>query len=132
MPIFGKLTPNLLVADVSRSLAFYVDVLGFTRAMTIPDAPPFVFGSVASGSVEVFFNEATNAVKEYPELADRPIGATGTMFIEVEGIDAFYAQLEGRVAFVHPLVTQWYGMKEFAIADPDGYLITFAERAEAA
>jgi hypothetical protein len=28
-----------------------------------------------------------------------------------------------------PLFTQWYGMKEFVIADPDGYVITFAERA---
>jgi hypothetical protein len=27
-----------------------------------------------------------------------------------------------------PIVTQWYGMREFAIADPDGYVITFAER----
>ena len=132
MPNFRKLTPNLLVADVSRSLAFYADVLGFTRAMTVPDAAPFVFGSVTSGFVEIFFNEATNAVKDYPELADRPIGASATMFIEVEGIDAFYAQLEVKVTVAHPLVTQWYGMKEFAIADPDGYLITFAERAEPA
>jgi len=28
-----------------------------------------------------------------------------------------------------PLVTQWYGMREFAIKDPDGFVITFAERA---
>lgn len=28
-----------------------------------------------------------------------------------------------------PLFTQWYGMKEFAIADLDGYVLTFAERA---
>jgi hypothetical protein len=27
-----------------------------------------------------------------------------------------------------PLVTQWYGLREFAIVDPDGYVITFAER----
>jgi hypothetical protein len=27
-----------------------------------------------------------------------------------------------------PLVTQFYGMREFAILDPDGYVITFAER----
>ena len=25
-----------------------------------------------------------------------------------------------------PLVTQFYGMREFAIEDPDGYVITFA------
>jgi hypothetical protein len=26
------------------------------------------------------------------------------------------------------IVTQFYGMREFAIEDPDGYVITFAER----
>jgi len=30
---------------------------------------------------------------------------------------------------VIPIATQFYGMREFAIADPDGYVITFAERA---
>jgi hypothetical protein len=29
-----------------------------------------------------------------------------------------------------PLETKWYGMTEFAFEDPDGYLITYAERAE--
>ena len=38
MPHFKKLTPNLLVANVERSLAFYVDTLGFERGMTVPDA----------------------------------------------------------------------------------------------
>jgi uncharacterized glyoxalase superfamily protein PhnB len=27
-----------------------------------------------------------------------------------------------------PLKTQFYGMREFAIGDPDGHLLTFAER----
>ena len=27
--VFTKLTPNLIVSDVARSLAFYRDVLGF-------------------------------------------------------------------------------------------------------
>jgi hypothetical protein len=27
-----------------------------------------------------------------------------------------------------PLITQWYGMTEFTVADPDGYIVTFAER----
>jgi catechol 2,3-dioxygenase-like lactoylglutathione lyase family enzyme len=130
MPTFRKLTPNLLVADVSRSLAFYTGTLGFAPGMHVPDAPPFVFASVTSGPIEIFLNDATTAVKEYPAFAGRPLGATGTMFIEVEGIETFYAGLEGTVTVTMPLVTQWYGMKEFAIADPDGYVITFAERAD--
>ena len=132
MPHFRKLTPNLLVADVSRSLAFYVDMLGFSRGMTVPDAAPFVFGSVTLDAVEIFFNEAGTAVKEYPSLAGRPIGASGTMFIEMDDVDAYHAALRGKVTIVMPLVTQWYGLKEFAIVDPDGYLITFAERVQQA
>jgi catechol 2,3-dioxygenase-like lactoylglutathione lyase family enzyme len=87
MPHFKKLTPNLLVANVERSLAFYTGTLGFERGMTVPDESPFVFASVTSGPIEIFFNDATAAVKEYPD-----------------------------------------GMREFAIEDPDGYVITFAER----
>src|SRR5207248_11373793 len=83
MPVFKKLTPNLLVANVERSLAFYVETLGFTRGMTVPDASPFVFASVVSGDLEIFFNDAASAEKEYPAFAGKPIGATATMFIEL-------------------------------------------------
>ena len=126
---FNKLTPNLIVDSVERSLAFYENVLGFTRGFTVPDASPFVFGSVVCGSIEIFFNEKTTAVKEYPSFAARPIGLTGTMFIEMKGVDAWHDALKSRqVKIVMPLVTQFYGMREFAFEDPDGYVITFAER----
>jgi catechol 2,3-dioxygenase-like lactoylglutathione lyase family enzyme len=124
---FTKLTPNLLVANVERSVTFYVDVLGFLPGQTVPEQPPFVFASVVNGSVEIFFNEKETAVKEYPVLGGKPIGATGTMFIQMErGIEALHEKLRLVVPIVMPFVTQWYGVKEFAIADPDGYLITFA------
>jgi lactoylglutathione lyase len=128
MPVFTKLTPNLLVASVERSLAFYVDTLGFAPGMTVPDQSPFAFASVASGPVEIFLNDAAGAVKEYPAFAGRPIGATGTLFIEVEGVNALHDRLNGTVKVVMPIVTKFYGMREFAIEDPDGYVITFAER----
>jgi catechol 2,3-dioxygenase-like lactoylglutathione lyase family enzyme len=128
---FNKLTPNLLVADVERSLAFYTDVLGFERGFTVPEQSPFVFGSVVSGTIEIFFNERETATKAYPAFAGKPLGITGTMFIELEGtgnLDRLHDRLKTAVPVVMPLVTQWYGVKEFAIADPDGYVITFAER----
>jgi uncharacterized glyoxalase superfamily protein PhnB len=56
------------------------------------------------------------------------------MFIELKGpgvIEPLHDRLKVAGAIVMPLVTQWYGMKEFAIADPDGYVITFAERVAA-
>ncbi len=128
MPAFKKLTPNLMVTSVERSLAFYIDVLGFARGMTVPDASPFVFASVTSGSVEVFLNDLEVARNEYPTLASQSVGLSGTLFIEVDGVDALHERLADRVTVVMPLITQWYGVREFAINDPDGYVITFAER----
>ena len=81
----SKLTPNLIVSSVERSLAFYTDVLGFARAMTVPDESPFVFASVTSGAVEIFFNDKSTVAKENPQFAGLAIGGGGnTMFIEVE------------------------------------------------
>jgi lactoylglutathione lyase len=128
MPHFKKLTPNLLVSNVDVSLTFYTTVLGFERGMTVPDQSPLVFAQVTSGPIEIFFNDAVGAVREYPVLGGKTIGASGTMFIEVEQIEVLYEALRPKVTIAMPLVTQVYGMKEFAIADPDGYLITFAER----
>ena len=126
---FKKLTPNLLVANVERSLAFYEGVLGFERGFTVPEQSPFAFASVTGGPVEIFFNDAAGAIKEYPGFGGKPIGATGTMYIEVEGVDALHDRLKPTVPIVMPLISQFYGMREFAIEDPDGYVITFAQRA---
>jgi lactoylglutathione lyase len=125
-----KLTPNLIVSNVERSVAFYRDILGFTVALTVPDASPLVFAALESGPIEIFLNAPEPAVAEYPAFKDRPLCDTLTLFIEVAGIRKVHDALKERVKIVMPLETKWYGMTEFAFEDPDGYLITFAERAE--
>ena len=121
------LTPNIVVADVSRSIAFYRDVLGFSLGETVPDAEPFVFAIVRSGDVQIFLNAPAPAVEEYQAFKGRPIGGTLTLFIDVDDIRGSYAQLKDLVHVVMPLEKKWYGPTEFAFLDPDGYIITFAE-----
>jgi uncharacterized glyoxalase superfamily protein PhnB len=123
-----KITPNLVVSSVERSLAFYRDVLGFTVTATVPDASPYVFAALRSGPIEVFLNARSAAVEEYPALKDLPIGGTFTMFIEVVNIHQAYDTLQSQVRVVMPLEKKWYGVTEFAFQDQDGYVITFAER----
>ena len=123
-----KLTPNLVVADVERSLTFYRDVLGFEVQVTVPEAGPFVFAAVTRGDVEVFLNARDAAVAEYPAFRDRPVGGTLTLFMEVTDVEAAHQALASRVTVVMPLEKKWYGSTEFAFLDPDGYVITFAER----
>jgi lactoylglutathione lyase len=128
----SKLTPNLIVADVDRSLAFYRDVLGFEVQTTVPEAGPFVFAAVTHGNVEVFLNARDVAVAEYPAFQGRPLGGTLTLFMEVTGVEAAHERLNPQVQIVMPLEKKWYGSTEFAFLDPDGYVITFAERTGAA
>jgi catechol 2,3-dioxygenase-like lactoylglutathione lyase family enzyme len=126
-----KLTPNLIVSNVERSAAFYRDVLGFTVQMTVPDATPYAFAIVTSGPVEVFLNAPEAAYAEYPAFKTMTLGGTLTLFVEVTEIEDEYARLAPLVTVVMPFEKKWYGMTEFAFLDPDGYIITYAQRTQA-
>lgn len=127
-------TPNLIVADIDRSTAFYRDVLGFSIVTTVPDAAPFVFVWLQRDNVHVFLNARAGAAEDLPDFAARPIGGTNSLYMLVEadsvddGIDALFREVEGRARVVMPLKTQFYGLREFGIEDPDGYLVLFAQR----
>jgi uncharacterized glyoxalase superfamily protein PhnB len=131
---FADVTPNLVVADVERSVAFYRDVLGFALVTTVPDAPPFAFAWMQRDNVKVFLNSVASVAAEHAELGARPIGGTATIFIAIEaetpdrGVDAMHDAIGGRARVIMPLVNQFYGMREFGIEDPDGYVIFFAQR----
>ena len=126
---FQKLTPNLVVRDVAASMEFYKSVLGFTTAFTVPDQKPFVFASITSGSVEIFFNDHKAVEEDYPALTAKGIGGSLTLFIEVEGIDEILASVKQQNAKITmPLKEQFYGMREFAFEDPEGWMVTIAEK----
>jgi uncharacterized glyoxalase superfamily protein PhnB len=123
------ITPNLITDDINRALAFYAGVLGFRVVHRVPDEGPLVFAMLERDGVNVFLNDAKTAQAEVPDATGYVAGASGVaMFFQVEGVTAFWDAIRDRATVVMPLKDQWYGMTEFSISDPDGYLITFAER----
>ena len=128
MTRFTSVTPNLVVRDIARSTAFYRDVLGFEIKQTVPDAEPFVFVWLERDGIQVFLNDARTAAHDYPEIASTPFGGTATIFFVITEVDAYHALVAPKAKVVMALKTQFYGMREFAITDPDGHTITFAER----
>jgi len=125
---FISITPNLIVRDIAKSTAFYRDVLGFKVHQTVPEAEPFVFVWLERDGVPVFLNDSKAAAHDYPDAARLPQGGSVTMFFVITGVDAYHAAVSPRANVVMPLKTQFYGMREFAVTDPDGHIITFAER----
>lgn len=128
MITFASITPNLLVRDVAKSTAFYRDVLGFEVSETVPAAEPFVFVWLKRNEVSVFVNDINAAAQDYPPAAKFPQGGTAALYFIVSGVDALHEAVATKTNVVMPLKTQFYGMREFSLTDPDGHLITFAER----
>ena len=131
---FSDVTPNLVVANVERSLTFYRDVLGFSVNATVPEGQgPYVFAWMQRDGVAVFLN-SQESVEDHQDLASRTIGGTATLFIVLEaddvatGVDGLFASVSSRAKVMMPLKDQFYGMREFGIEDPDGYVIFFAQR----
>ena len=122
----ADVTPNLVVADIDRSLTFYRDVLGFSVVTTVPEQPPLAFVWMQRDTVNVFLNsEASAGMTASP--------GTNILFITLEpgdiatGIDALFAAVKDRAPVEMPVTDQFYGMREFTITDPDGYVVTFAQ-----
>ena len=127
---FSTQTPNLVVADIARSLTFYRDVLGFSVVTSVPDAAPFAFVMLSRDNLMVFLNSVASVREDpaYSKLADN-VGQSGVaMYFDVKGVRELYDAIKGKVKVIAPLERKFYGVTEFNIADPDGYLITFAER----
>jgi uncharacterized glyoxalase superfamily protein PhnB len=130
MSTFSSVTPNLIVNDVAASTRFYTEVLGFTIKQTVPDSAPFVFVWLDRDGVPVFLNARPAVAEDYPGAAERPAGGTATMFFIVTDVDGLHRSVAGAAPILMPLKTQFYGMREFAITDPDGHILTFAQRVE--
>ena len=122
---FMTATPNLIVSDMPASVTFYRDVLKFGIERTVPDEAPYVFVWLKRGSVELFLNEMTTVAAVFPNLR---AGGTSTLYVVVDDVKGLMEEVTSRAQIAMPMTDQFYGMREFAIFDPDGYLITFAQR----
>jgi uncharacterized glyoxalase superfamily protein PhnB len=125
-----KLTPNLMVEDVARTLAFYRDVLGFEVIMTLPEVEPLDFAIVKRDGVELMFQSRSSLSDNVPALSGSPIGASLTFYIEVTGLKDLYQRLRDKVEIVVDLHTTFYGTQEFYFRDVHGYIVSFSEAAQ--
>jgi uncharacterized glyoxalase superfamily protein PhnB len=122
-----KLTPNLMVEDVARTLAFYRETLGFEVLTTLPEQEPFAFAIVQRDGVELMFQSRLSLSDNVPALTGVPIGASQTFYIEVTGIRDLYETLRDKVEIVVDFHDTFYGTQEFYFRDINGYILSFSE-----
>lgn len=112
-----SLAPQLLVADLDRSIAFY-------RRLGFSFGDPWE-GFYAIGTRDGFELHLKEAPAE-PGRARRREQEHLDAAAGVDGIDAFYAEcVASGATIVKPLEATAWGTEDFYIEDPDGNVIAF-------
>ncbi len=122
-----RITPVLLVKEIEPVIPFWVGGLGFTKTIEVPEGNKLGFVAFQKGAVEVMHQTYSSVEKDAPPSmsAEARKGPT-YLYMEVDNIDAVLAAMKD-VKIVMPLRTAFYGMKEFAVQEPGGHFITFAQ-----
>jgi catechol 2,3-dioxygenase-like lactoylglutathione lyase family enzyme len=121
MTEFRQVIPRLPSGDLPRTVAFYTVRLGFEVDVAWPEERP---------SFVILRRDATSL--GFFEPNEHQPGNVGYVELYIEVGDAL--DLHRRIA--SQLAVEWgpeiysYGRREFAIRDPDGYLVIFTEPTE--
>lgn len=117
--------PILAVSNMSASLAFYQDVLGFSVGVSMPgeDGTPF-FAIVDKG--ELVHVGLQNDPKH---VGERGSGVVFMLYVpDGTDMEAYYNEVKGKGASIlEELKEEYWGDQLFSVSDPDGYYLSLCK-----
>jgi uncharacterized glyoxalase superfamily protein PhnB len=137
--------PYLRVRNMQRSLAFYVDGLGFEIKDSLTGEDGLFWARVHNGDCQLmlshrpsrFIGDGHGDDHEHDEHGRHVYRVNAVQhgelnlvtYLYVDDADAAYAELKARgVERLDEPVDQFYGVREFLVCDPDGYYYAIAQR----
>lgn len=118
-----QIAPQFFTMDISGTLAYYRDKLGFQSLGTWQEPP--VYAIVARDEHAIHFRCAEPPQANPDKYADELLDA----YIHVEDADALYAEYVARgVEFTRELGNTPWNSREFVVRDCDGRLLAFGAR----
>lgn len=116
--MFQSLRPLLRTKDLQGTIRFYTDVLGFTvEGFSVEDG----WGSLRKDAVELMV-ASPNAHEPFDEAK-----FTGSFYFNVSDATSVWESVKDRAKICYPLEDFFYGMREFAIYDNNGYVLQFGQ-----
>src|SRR5215813_10549753 len=119
----SALSPMLKTRNLPQTIAFYAQTLGFTIANQMNgDHGKPSWASLDWNACGLMFYSS--------ESLDSPPGPptmTGVLYFNPTDVRALWAHLRDRAPVEWELQEMPYGMLEFAIRDPNGYILSFGQ-----
>ena len=124
--MFKALSPNILVADVEASIAFY-EHLGFQKLAQMPEQGKPQWAMLKDDQVTMMIQDKSSAESDLPLRYTNGQNAGAILYFDVENVEELRARIDGKALIVKEVHTTFHGTIEFMIADPDHFLLIFAE-----
>jgi catechol 2,3-dioxygenase-like lactoylglutathione lyase family enzyme len=112
---FLALAPMLHTDDMQRTKAWYASILGFTPLGDDDEN----WCRLGRDGIAIMFMRNDHLGAPH---------ATGTQYFYVDDVMALWASIKGRCRAEWGPETMPYGMNEFAIKDPNGYILSFGQQ----
>ena len=128
----SDLTPELGVMDITRSLGFYCDIIGFTVVYERPDEG---FAYLRYEGLDLMLDQIGVGRTWETGLLEPPLGRGINLQCRVGALEPILDRLgEAGIALYLPVETRTYrvegrdvAQRQFCVQDPDGYLLRFCE-----
>ena len=135
-----QLSVAFLCREMAKSIQFYRDTLGFTLKECWPDEQKAQYASLSLHGQTIMLSSTgaeagcgSEAVADFhtanAEAMEAATGGGVLVYIPVEDVDAYHQTISsgGAQPICEP-ETQFYGIRDFALQDPDGYRLIFYSR----
>jgi uncharacterized glyoxalase superfamily protein PhnB len=133
----------LTCRDLKTTLAFFKEKLGFELEACWPDEKAPMWCNLMMGGQSVMLGQSmpasaagdfckgdAAAEKRFRQIAEdmakNKSGVGIGVYVQVQDVDQYHAAIAKRgVAVVSPPKSQFYGIREMTVADPDGFTFMF-------
>lgn len=132
------ITLNLAVKDIKKTIKYYQENFNFKVQMLVDESKTifdtqikeelnYVWAMIQKDNISIML-QSVESLKEDVGVFFDNIGASLTLYIDVENVDELYLKIKDKVSIYKEIDTTWYGQREFYIKDINGYILGFASK----
>lgn len=131
---------NMGVKDIVSTVKYYQKNFDFELQMLVDESKTnfdtkikkelnYIWAMIHKDDVSIML-QSIDSLKEDIGVFFDNVGASLTLYIEVENVDDLYLNIKDKVNMYKDIATTWYGQREFYIKDINGYILGFASKAQ--
>ena len=133
-----SITLNLAVNDIASTIKYYQENFDFELQMLVDESKTifdteikkelnYIWAMIHKDNISIML-QSVESLKEDVGVFFDNIGASLTLYIDVENVDELYLKIKDKVSIYKEIDTTWYGQREIYIKDINGYILGFASK----